>query len=277
MRSGLLASTFAAALLVTASASAQAADMYAKAPPTYYDWTGFYAGLHAGWEDAETKGLSMDPGAAFGFVGFLAGGDFGPTEQRAHGWLGGGQFGYNYQIRRAVLGFEVSGSWSGINNTLSGQGGSAPGVSGLPAACSQFVSSSVTVTCTVKQDWTFNALTRLGYTFVDGRLLTYVTGGGALTQLNVSTTDIESGGARGATYGGTRIMPGVALGAGAQFALGYGFSIGAEYLYTKYATQDFSNLGTCAGTTCNPKAYPITENHDLATNTVRAVLNYKFE
>src|SRR5215472_12431588 len=186
MRSGLLASTFAAALLVTASASAQAADMFAKAPSPYYDWTGFYAGLHAGWEDAETKGWSFDGGAAFGFVGFLAGGDFGPTQQRTHGWDGGGQFGYNYQIRRAVLGFELSGSWSGINNTSAGPG--VPG--GGPAGCSQF--STAAVACTIKQDWTFNALSRLGYTFVDGRLLTYVTAGGALTQLNMSTTDSET-------------------------------------------------------------------------------------
>jgi high affinity Mn2+ porin len=61
MRSGLLCSTFAAAALVTASASTQAADMFVPKAPPIYDWTGLYIGGHVGWEIGSVGGVTCDP------------------------------------------------------------------------------------------------------------------------------------------------------------------------------------------------------------------------
>jgi outer membrane immunogenic protein len=84
-----------ATALISTSVVANAAD---QRPPvrsqlaTLYDWTGFYAGGHVG-------------------AGWVANGD--------SGFLGGGQVGFNYQIRQWVLGVEadVSGASGDLNWT----------------------------------------------------------------------------------------------------------------------------------------------------------------
>jgi outer membrane immunogenic protein len=64
-------------------------------PPLFYNWTGVYAGVHAGggWAD-------------------LGIGDTGS------GFIGGGQIGYNYQINQLVFGLEGDIAGSGIKNNL---------------------------------------------------------------------------------------------------------------------------------------------------------------
>src|SRR5262245_18913739 len=84
----------AAALMVVAAVNAQAADAPArvqKAPPgpVSYDWTGLYVGGHVGWGSSSADDQS--------------------------GFIGGGQVGFNYQIRQWVLGVEVQFSWSDIS------------------------------------------------------------------------------------------------------------------------------------------------------------------
>jgi len=77
-------SLVAATALISTSVVANAADV--QRPParsqlaTIYDWTGFYAGGHVGG-------------------GWVSDGD--------GGFLGGGQVGFNYQIRQWVLGVEA--------------------------------------------------------------------------------------------------------------------------------------------------------------------------
>jgi outer membrane immunogenic protein len=79
-----------AAALVAAPVVAQAADprppaYRAPAAVPYYDWSGFYAGIHAG---------------------------FGATEGES-GVVGGGQVGFNYQVGQWVFG--VEGTFSGTS------------------------------------------------------------------------------------------------------------------------------------------------------------------
>jgi outer membrane immunogenic protein len=63
--------------------------------PQLYNWTGLYAGVHAGGGFAD-----------------LGVGDNGT------GFIGGGQVGYNYQVNQWVVGLEAEISGSGINNNL---------------------------------------------------------------------------------------------------------------------------------------------------------------
>lgn len=284
--------------LFAVGANAGAADLPLRAPAPYapYDWTGFYVGAHAGWENADTAGFTNNN------VFFSA---FGPpllpdnsvTDQTMRGWLGGGQFGYNHQFGRAVMGVEFSGSWSNLKSQSVGTVNALLSSNGFNSqaslGCAQLVnllnppvSVSTSLACDAKVDWTVQALTRLGYTFGDGRFLPYVVAGVALTRLSIATSinfnlSFPSG-SQSDVFGKSRDVAGVVLGGGAQYALGNGFSIGLEYLYARYPSQDFSSIGTfsCSGGACGGLPanflHSAQENRDLTTNTVRAVLNYKF-
>lgn len=188
MKKVLIGATAIAALIVN---PALAADMGVKAPPpeAYFSWTGFYVGVHAGWEGAETLGSQ-------GGVTNSAIVDFPintPTDQRLNGWLAGGQFGYNFQIHRVVIGIDFSGSWDSVRGQSTGSVSPTSNVVGTfqGAACFNNFSTIglgniLTYSCNAKQDWTVQILPKLGYTFADGRFLPYVTGGVALTELTVS-------------------------------------------------------------------------------------------
>lgn len=290
------------AIAVLIGTPAFAADLDFKAPPpAIYDWTGFYIGANVGWESADTDGYTNSTCNNFGVcvpgVGIPVGlSDNTPTSQTMRGWLGGAQFGYNYQFRRVVVGFEVSGSWAGVSSQSTGSFTGPIAVNQIPLGCSQLVEVNTafvnvaTVSCNVKQDWNAQALTKLGYAFGDGRFLPYITGGIALTHINVSTTNSVAFGTTEFaqdSFGANRVMYGGSLGAGAQYALGHGFSVGVEYLYTFYPSEDLSNIGRCSITGPNvalcgvlgaggPLSHTVHESNDLATNTVRVMLNYKF-
>src|SRR5215469_3861504 len=105
MRSGLLCSTFAAAILVTGAASAAdlgrpaPAPVYTKAPVAVkYSWTGGYGGLSGGYgwspDDVNTaaSGNSQVPPSSQALADAAAFGLHFPTAPK--GFLGGGTLGY---------------------------------------------------------------------------------------------------------------------------------------------------------------------------------------
>jgi outer membrane immunogenic protein len=237
-----------------------------------HNWTGFYIGGHVGKEFANTVGFS-NMGYNFSINS--------TTDQDFRGWQGGLQFGYNYQIGHAVLGFELSSSWGDVTGQSS-SGVTYPGNKPPPTqmvACFQrfaypfnsvFLNPSpitINASCKAKQDWSALALARLGYAFDEGRFLPYLAAGLAVSQMTFTDTIFYSATFTGITSQTTnnvsRTLVGVALGAGVQYALGNNFSMGIEYLYTKFPSEDFSN-----GTS--------NETHDLTAQTVRLVGNYKF-
>jgi opacity protein-like surface antigen len=299
--------------LIAFAAEAGAADLPLKTPSAYapYDWSGFYVGAHVGWEKADTSGFTNN-NATFSFaqtpIFVLV--DNGPADQTMRGWLAGGQLGYNHQFGRAVLGVEFSGSWSHLNGQ---SGATVPGaLTNIPVdlfttpmslGCAQLVdiravpagTDTTTLSCNARVDWTVHAVTRLGYTFGDGRFLPYIEAGATLAHLRIDTFINYINTAPNFTltqtdaFGKSKELAGVVLGGGAQYALGQGFSLGIEYLFAKYPSQDLSSIGTlrCISPTnsCTGGAsisnsltvlHTVQENRDLTTNTVRVVLNYKF-
>jgi outer membrane immunogenic protein len=164
-----------AALLLMLPAGAQAADMpsapYYKGPPIYeapyYDWTGFYVGLNAGYGFGTSKWTNA--------VGVTTG-DF-----DIDGGVAGGTVGFNIQAGSGVVwGVEGDIGWSGI------KGGSTVACAGG---------------CTTKNSWLGTARFRLGYAF--DRWLPYLTGGGAYgnikaTSILGSTSSSEFGWTAGA-------------------------------------------------------------------------------
>jgi outer membrane immunogenic protein len=120
------------ALLAT-SLAAKAADMpvkgYYKAPPrsvvSYYNWTGFYAGVNGGYSwgssDWDSPIISTKP----------------------KGWMAGGTLGYNWQSGAIVYGLEGDFDWADVNAST---------------ACGAF-------SCQTKETWFATARGRIGYAF----------------------------------------------------------------------------------------------------------------
>jgi opacity protein-like surface antigen len=111
-----------AAIIASVGTSAFAADMPLKAPPPppapAWTWTGFYAGLNAGGAFDDGSFATTGTPVSFNPAGLLMGA---PATMNALAavltsnaprsgsqFIGGGQFGYNFQFTSAyVLGFEA--------------------------------------------------------------------------------------------------------------------------------------------------------------------------
>jgi outer membrane immunogenic protein len=104
----------AASISVLVCASAFAADApIARAPVAKsviaghpaFDWTGFYAGVHAGYGTTRPRGDYDEAG------------DHGAFDFRSSGFLAGGQFGYDWQTGRLVQGLVLDGSWANLKGS----------------------------------------------------------------------------------------------------------------------------------------------------------------
>jgi outer membrane immunogenic protein len=193
----------AAAALVALALPAKAADMpmLYKAPvpvPTVYGWTGWYVGANLGgvWSnDPVALGTSNAafcpaPGCTAALATSLiaaqgSGGSFGGNKT---GLIGGGQFGYNWQLATTwVAGFETD--FQGISGASSSVNGGASTI-GLPG----FPGSSVTtngIAVTKEIDSLGTVRGRLGYLFTPSVLL-YGTGGLAYGEAKSSTSVSQS-------------------------------------------------------------------------------------
>jgi outer membrane immunogenic protein len=192
---------------------AMAADLlmrptFSPSLPAAFDWTGFYAGVNAGY------GLDH---FAFPYVNMLPGvAAIGTGGIDSSGAVAGGQIGFNYRfsnlpfIGHAVTGIEVDSDWSGIRGTQT------------------VFARPVSTTFGTKFENFGTARLRFGYDF--DRLLVYMTGG--LTYGTTNTFFIGDGFAGSVTNTHTGLPPRVdAVGLGAEYALTNNFTLKAEYLY----------------------------------------------
>ncbi len=117
MRTSALALIAGTAALAIAASTAQAADLPSRRSPApvynalpVFTWTGFYAGLNAGYGWSTGTSRYYDP--SFGVVG----------GRRKGGFVGGAQAGYNYQFGMFVLGAETDLQYAGVGNKGSSYG-----------------------------------------------------------------------------------------------------------------------------------------------------------
>ena len=194
------------------SGAAMAADISRpvyKAPPAgalpvAYDWTGFYVGGHVGYGWAE-----KDWRDAFGLN----------VSNKADGFLGGGQVGFNYQTGMFVFGVEGDFSWADI------KGGSNIGpVIGAPLGA----------TFNTDVDFTATLTGRLGLAF--DRWLVYGKGGVAWAHDKYDTNFYTFPGT--ASLSETRI--GWTVGAGVEYAFAPNWSTKLEYNYMDFGTRNVS-------------------------------------
>lgn len=241
----------AAALALALSAgSALAADLPShKAPPPPFvpppvlTWTGFYAGLNAGYSWSNTDEVRHLTGAVLA-TGALAeaaalGSGFGRHNVPMDGFIGGGQAGYNYQWNNNfVIGIEADIQGSGIRgrNEFFGAGAATAGLTTVTTTTGIDVQRTV--------DWLGTIRGRAGYLFTPS-LLAFVTGGlaygGVTASANVASLAIATTAIvppisiAAASVGGigrfSDTLVGWTAGGGVEWMVFPNVSVKAEYLY----------------------------------------------
>ena len=215
----LRAATATGAALLLSLGLAKAADLPSPAAPPLipslpaspYNWTGFYAGVNAGF------GLDhfAFPYTISGPTSFVTG----MSGITSRGPVAGAQAGFNYQffnvpiIGNAVVGLEASVDWADLHGSVA-----------VPTALGTFSPS------TRFQDFgTLRA--RVGWAF--DRLLLYLAGGLTFGTVNAAyTVGPPSNFAGSTTFTRTGFIPHVdTVGLGAEYAISNNWTVRVEYMY----------------------------------------------
>ena len=236
----------ASALLLGISASS-AADlrMPVKAPPVAtpvpYSWTGFYIGANGGaiWGRTSHNAFTdfifspffTTPPGGIPTIVLGSNGTLPATSGRDTSWLGGGQIGYNWQINQFLIGVEADAVATGLR--MSGAA-TAMRFPGIPQV------QTVTAVYTTDIDWMASFRLRLGW--AADRVLLYVTGGGAIADIDTTNvvTVVHGPGilippgtfSSAASSSATRL--GWTVGAGIEWAFADAWSLAAEYRHSDF-------------------------------------------
>jgi outer membrane autotransporter protein len=212
----------AAALAVTLGAPAGAADLQRASPVLYVPppvWTGFHIGAHLGYAFAGED-------ASSGFFGTPVTFSTNPS-----GVIGGIEAGYDYQFSpNWLVGAELDLSWSSASGNFNFITTTLAGVT----ASGIFNSN---------QNWYDTFTGRVGYVISDWVL--YAKGGAAW--MNADYSLAVSGPFGGGSSNITR--SGYAVGLGAEWMFGPGWSTKLEYDYLGFGTRSYALGGV--GTTVN--------------------------
>ena len=251
----LLAATIGIATSQAASAADIPARMPTKAPaavPVIFSWSGWYAGLHAGYTWGRTSyvdvlGYNTIPGDNIRY--------------NNDGFVGGGQLGFNWQSGMFVLGAEADVGYLG-----------AEGSARAPASVLFFNGDTVAST---KSDLYFTIRGRLGLAM--NQWLLYATGGGI--GINTRTSVVDTCFAPpcgGAIINATneRIRFGWTVGGGIEYALSSPWSVKGEYLYYDIGNQTVSAPNFFPPSTVPAFTWPFTTKQ--TGHIARLGINYRF-
>jgi len=280
----------AATLVALGSASALAADLpartYAKAQAApAYNWSGWYGGVNAGWvggaggvsNDASIVSTGTEPISAEA----MARGATNNTTGASSGFIGGGQFGYNYQFSPLfVAGFEAD------IQGLTGAHKRSSSIIPLLDHDGNFVTNSTT---TRDLSYLGTLRARMGVLVAPSFLL-YATGGLAYGGVKSDTTIAQSvtntdrpppSTLTSGSFSGTRV--GYVVGAGGEWMLSSNWSAKLEYLYYDLGSATYAT-GGLAIIDLGPTSLPGSGTAAVATsskvrfndNIVRVGVNYHF-
>jgi len=262
-----------------AAQAVYAADMPVKAPvhsepaaAVPYNWSGFYVGGNAGASWAKSDVTSnlipgpVVPGSAALYGGVPANiaviNAIGTGSLSGNGrFTGGGQIGFNWQFAPSWL-VGIEADFNSFNEKLSL---SRTGTTTIGPA---------TVTNSLSTNWLATVRGRIGVTF--DRLLLYVTGGAAFTDLNYSQVYSDGAAPPGAGSSSKKsTKTGWTVGGGGEWALSDRWTVKAEYLYVQFDGQNTTTL-LCAGG-CGTFSQNLTGvTGDLRVHIARIGLNYRF-
>lgn len=235
-----------AAVLALGCGAATATPATAGDTAPVFSWTGFYAGVHAGYSTGDGNAASVDPGALLAlFPGVnnatsTASAPFTLGVDQSGG-LGGLQAGYNWQAGHLVAGVEADVSVSGIGGRASGSYALRP-----VFLVGDFDNYTGMVTVTQDIDYLGTLRGRLGY--ASSNWLLYATGGLAWAHVKASlnssharlTNNLIIAGFPGALDGhasASGFNLGYAVGGGGEWSFAPRWSLKAEYLYLNLGHQ----------------------------------------
>jgi outer membrane immunogenic protein len=211
-----------------APATAYAADLGPATPEPIdavlpFSWTGFYAGVNAGYGFGgnDRAGVHLDNV-------FL--GDVGTLENS--GFLGGVQAGYNYQTGSFVFGLEADFQGSAIEDTASR------------------TALGITARARSNIEWFGTVRPRIGYAF--DRTLVYATGGLAYGDVDYNGW---ADGVKVLSDNSTRI--GWVAGAGVEQAITDHFSVKLEYQFVDFDSYNITGLGGRLSTKATPEFHSV--------------------
>jgi outer membrane immunogenic protein len=276
LRRILLASAGAMAL----SGAALAAE---PAPPPPPQWSGFYVGGNAGGTWSNNNSVTTVTGNGASFPGFdplgtaSAGLATASVPVNIDGFIGGGQWGDNYQFaNRWVGGFEsdFQGITGGTHTTTLFSQATAD-VAGVGFSTNQNLTASKSL------DWLATDRVRLGY-LISPTFLAYGTGGVAYgtTRASVAITQTVSPGfTSGASLGTfSKTLAGWTAGGGVEWLFYPNWSLKVEYLYYDLGHVNF----TMSPLVNSVLGVPVTvgagsSSTRFSGNIVRAGLNYHID
>jgi len=251
-----------------ADASDLSERMPTKAPiaEPRYDWTSWYAGLHAGyaWSPGAVDFVSLDEflfqvGQTIGIL---------PTSlaPNMQGFTGGLQAGYNFQSNRVLAGFEADISYAGLNGSTTAALGAQHGWPALTTTQEQHL------------DWFGTVRGRLGALATPEWLL-YATGGFAFGGVRASTNIVVPGQdcvqnafCSAGSISSTRV--GWTVGGGTEVAVGPRWTVKAEYLYFDLGSASYDVHPVFALPGSDPIGLQATAK--FTGQIVRLGMNYRF-
>jgi outer membrane immunogenic protein len=269
MKRLLIGISAAASLLAT---GAFAADLPVKQPvytkaPVYvdpvYDWTGFYVGGNVGYSWGRSSDTSTITNTA-GTILFTS-----ADKTDLNGIVGGGQFGYNWQMQNWVFGLEadIQGTdEKGTRNFTCPQSTCTPTFGQIAV----FPGPPVPVALSQKIDWFGTVRGRIGV-LAAPKVLLYATGGLAYGEVDSSAV-VGAAGTPFSTVSSTNV--GWTLGAGIEGAIGGNWTARLEYLYLDLGRVNGSFLTTIGGL----GGGVLSSNYSsrITDNILRVGINYKF-
>lgn len=244
--------TALASLMILSCGAVSAADLpsgkhlpMAPPLPSFFNWTGFYAGVQIGhaWGQDTTKEF-FSAGRVPVRSDYI-------YDYSADSLVGGGHLGFNYQMGALVLGVEGDLEATNASGGFNDPGG-RPGPTIDPGGIVR-----------VKQDWQGSVRARLGYAF--DRLMVYGSGGVSFSRFEYSYFNpfplVNAG------EGGKFSRTGWTVGGGANYAMSDRIIVGLDYRYTDYGRFDYVARSAFLG---------LTAEQNPRTHAVRASVAYKF-
>lgn len=254
------------------AAPAAAADLsprtYTKAPAAElaYNWSGFYAGLNAGYgwgaSDPSTT-TEFTPTNYWSILSVPQVNAAGTGQVKPSGFVGGAQAGYNFQAGNLVVGAEAD--FESFNLHASRAAGAAF------ACCG---GSSFTMTESASTDWLFTLRGRVG--LAANNWLFYGTGGLAVTNLKNNATYADTFGAsENVKLSATKA--GWAAGGGIEYGVLRNWTLRAEYLHVDFGGISGTTLLGPTTITGGCNCTRMFHNANLTADMVRAGINYRFD
>jgi outer membrane immunogenic protein len=257
--------TLSLGLFALSAVPALAADIPMKAPVAVpvmapaFSWTGWYVGAHAGYDWGRTS--FVDRGSPAGGVNAYNTVTGDNWTNRNSGFVGGAQFGYNWQANNIVFGVEADLGY--LNAKGSGQ---------APAGVQFFNGDTIGAT---NSDFYATLRGRVGIAW--SQWLLYATGGGI--GINTKTSVVDTCFTAPCGFAVTNAVDqsfrvGWTVGGGIEVAVGGPWSIKAEYLYYDLGTKQLSAPAFFPPSTV-PTA-PFLWDTKTTGNIARVGINYRF-